>query len=177
MTVNLVPYFKKICSLILNILGWCILANIWYQMAFSSNGFPSTLKAFQMIALWAAAVFILCFTWDKFNLDSLSFHNEFSSKYIRMKIPYWTWSIAVLYVNNTISTIERSEIICRQKANFLSPSRRFSYAAILIRDGHIKEAVGFLRPMLHDPKIGQLTCKIAKSELEVLLSEKMHFYK
>ena len=150
------------------IFGWCVLLYIWYSNLISPDGVKRTLHTSIIIIFSVVAMFIFCYVWDKLNLDRLNFHNTFSMNFLKMKAPYWKWSEAIIYPDNRIEKKERAKVICRRKSTDLTASKRLSYAAILIRDGHIKEAIGFLRPLIKDPKVGQLVRKVAKAELEIL---------
>ncbi len=172
MTVNIVKYLKKVRSLSINLIGWCALIFLWYQFMFHQIGLYKTVNAMQMIALWAIILFIFCFLWNRLNLDNKFFHSDAASKFIRNNAKDWSWSEVTLDQNdNIIDSKERLLLICKQKENILSSSRKHSYSAILIKDGNIKEALGFLRQILNDPYIGQLARKIAESELNLIFLE------
>lgn len=172
MTINIVKYLKKVRSLSINLVGWCALIFLWYQFMFHLKGFYKTVNAMHMIALWAIILFIFCFLWNRLNLDNKFFHSDVASKFIRNNTKDWSWSEVTIDQNdNIIDRKERLLIICKQKENILSSSRKHSYSAILIKDGNIKEALGFLRQILNDPYIGQLARKIAESELNLIFLE------
>lgn len=171
MTNNFVKYIKTVKNLSFNIIGWSLLILLWYNFLFDSKCIHSTLTAVKISSFWVITLFILYFIWSSFNIKNL-FHTYYKSLYIRIKVKDWTWAEATLDENdNIIKTNERFVLICKQKNNTLSSAKMHSYSAILIRDGCIKEAIGFIRPIINDPYIGQLRRKIAEGELNIIFED------
>lgn len=170
---KLTQCLKKRKTLFISIIGWCFLIALWYNMMFSHKGLLNTMNAIRNISLLAIFLFVIYFICSNFNIDELLIQSEFNYHYIRYKVKAWTW-VEITYDNNDdiVTIVNRNMIICQQhKEQNLSTSKKLSYSAILIRDGYLNEAIGYLRQMLYDPYLGQLARKIVDSELDLIFTD------
>lgn len=162
---------KKIGTHFIYLIGWSILLFLWSRFLLDPTGIHSTYKAMKVIALWVIVLFVFFFIWNRIKSANLMFHRN--SNLIRIKAKGWNWTEITFDANdNIINEKKRYLIICNKLSDKqLTALKKHSYSAILIRDGYIKEAIGFLRQVLQDPSIGQLERKITENELNTMFTE------
>jgi hypothetical protein len=165
-------FLKKVKALFITLIGWFFLLYLWYKMMFSHNGIQLSLITFRNIGIFAVFLLVIYFLLSSFNIEKYVVQSVYSNHFISCKTKAFPWvEIAYDKDDKIVHTKNRNEIICQHKEQRISSSKRLSYSAILLRDGYIKEAIGFLRQIQYDPYASQLARKIADSELNLLFND------